>query len=390
MSDHSNYVAKFVELPAPDNIPTPCSSKDNIKTLSCDIDTNTFDKLKSALVTEVLSAIKGADFAISQTASQQRKRHATNIEDSSDTVSLCADKYRRLIDESVPESSSENILPGGSPSEKSSDDFGDLLDHRQAAASQKKAADNNIDVVEDILLQVDEEMPQDVDYGLPIRKNLADRVISHFMTRSRQSETKKQILNRHKLPENCSDIEVPKLHNSVLSMKSFNEYQKRNEKQLYSMQAMLVKATTAVVSIVDAALSADANSKVVDTKDIVRNSLDAITLMGCVSHEISLKRKQNVKPAFSPQFQPLCSSSRPVTKYLLGDDLQKGMKEAQEASRLSNNISRHSPKYFPQQQSAKYPLVSSASKTNKPSFLEKGKKPQQGRQKAPFRNNRHR
>lgn len=52
----------------------------------------------------------------------------------------------------------------------------------------------HVDVYEDILSQLDTEYNIDKNLGDTIKQNLADRILS---------QSKKAIVQRHKLPENC-------------------------------------------------------------------------------------------------------------------------------------------------------------------------------------------
>jgi len=86
-------------------------------------------------------------------------------------------------------------------------------------------------------------------------------------------------------------------------------------------------------------------------------------MVGHASHTISSFRKKNLKPSLSAQFSALYNPNRPTTKYLLGDDLNKCMQEAQESSKLAKTYSSSAyTKRFEKSQ-------------EKTSFLGRGKKP---------------
>ena len=168
-----------------------------------------------------------------------------------------------------------------------------------------------------------------------VKDNLAKLIIIHHKQKSQQSHIKKEICNRHKLPANCTDIAVAKMNKSVMTMKTCSEYQKCNdEKSFYDIQSTLLRATSAMITTMDQALKADEAGKIISTKNLVLNCLDAVTLLGYASSEINKKRNQNVRSSLNPQYRDLCNPNREVTEYLLGDNLQKGMKEAQECAQL--------------------------------------------------------
>jgi len=65
------------------------------------------------------------------------------------------------------------------------------------ATSQKSSTSKHdgpaLDMSEEILSQVDKEMPATVELGLDIKENLAKRIVAQFKERSQKSEVKRQI-----------------------------------------------------------------------------------------------------------------------------------------------------------------------------------------------------
>ena len=131
--------------------------------------------------------------------------------------------------------SPELKFPRVNPSDKISlngDNMSDLFPNRRVCHTN----DHDLNMAEDILLQVDNDKTQCVDLRDNVKDNLAKLVIIHHKQKSQQSHIKKEICNRHKLPANCTDIAVPKMNKSVMTMKTFSEYQKRNdEKSFYDI-----------------------------------------------------------------------------------------------------------------------------------------------------------
>ena len=120
-------------------------------------------------------------------------------------------------------------------------------------------------------------MPNNIKYGVDIPKNLASRVVDHFFEKSDSSEARKLIVER--LPSNCADVRIPKLRESVLNMRSFTEYAKRHEKSLFSLQTAIVQGVSCFTNLLDEALAAEDKSQVLDTKVLLRNYFDGITML---------------------------------------------------------------------------------------------------------------
>jgi len=306
-----------------------------------------------------------------------------------DEVSLHADKYRAIENTQSDVSSENNPRAESFENENYSDLFQNKSPEKTTSHNSLKGVvqpcEPRLDITEEILSQVDKEMPAAVELGPDIKENLAKRIVVQFKERSQKTEVKRQICKNYIVPGNCASLAVPKINPPILGMKSFSEYHKRTERALYDTQLTLLKASSAVIEIANSLLVADETSKIADTKKLVKNSLDAITLIGSASSEISNRRKQNIRPTLQPNFRELCSSTRPVTEFLLGDDLQKGMKEAQEANKLQN-LTSGSSGYNSRRYENSFASTSFRSKQdmharNKKSFLEKGKNPQQSHRK---------
>jgi len=256
---------------------------------------------------------------------------------------------------------------------------------------------NSDEFTNDILAMVDSEMPQITAVGEPIPQNIADRVISHFLEKSRNLIIRKEIAARHILPSNCEKLTVPVLSSPIMNL--LTDIQKRNERQFFNLQQNLLNSTVAIADIIEKTLVAESSSQIVNVKDIVKSCLDAVTLLGHTTSDINVYRKQNIRYALNYQYKELCNPSRPVTKLLLGDDLHKSMKEVQETSQLTNSLKQNYTKKF--DNSRKYNSSTVSSKfehekynnfnryqnNSKPKptgsyFLEKGKKPQQGHRRG--------
>lgn len=286
----------------------------------------TDNDMRQAIIADVLSAIRKE---FSPLLHGQRRRP---LPPSEDAQSVHADKYRFVDDEdNIPEDTSsehdndnndennlprhslENTIPG--------DNMSDLFTPNKHGGKSYR----DLDVAEDILLQVDNEMPQSLDLGEKIKENVATRVTAHFLEKCLIPEVKKKVGKRHLLPENCTKMAVPKMNKCIFNLKSFSEFQTRNERNLYNTQQTLLSATSAIIEVVEKILQSDEGKKPLNSKDVVMNCLDAITLLGSVNTDLNNKRKQNVRTSLNPQYRDLCNPSRPCNEFLLGDDLQKGM-----------------------------------------------------------------
>ena len=162
---------------------------------------------KQSIITDVLAALKEHlplmlnKNTISQDEIDGISIHAENSIVGYEEISLNENIPGDISSvKNIPgDGSPENKFPRVNPSDKISlngDNMSDLFPNRQVSHPN----DHDLNVTEDILLQVDSEMPQCVDLGDNVKDNLAKRVIIHHKQKSQQSHIKKEICNRHKLP----------------------------------------------------------------------------------------------------------------------------------------------------------------------------------------------
>ena len=293
---------------------------------------------------------------------------------SEDSISIAAaSDFSQDASISVPGASPEKeSVPEGPPSEKrprfDNDDFSDLLPKK---APQNQDEPPILDLCQEFFNQLDKEMPDQVEYCDKVGDKIAERLVQNFKVKADNAEARKLIAARHRLPANCKEICVPKLRDSLLNVKSFNEYAKRTERSYYNLQLSLTQAVSCFVDTIVDTITAEERSQVVDSRAILRNCFDGLTLLGHSSNTISNLRKKNLKPALNSQYQALCNPSRPTTQFLLGDDLNKGMQEAQESSKLSKVDKRVVIKTNSSSRSFDKHNRSSSSSS---SFLERGNK----------------
>ena len=252
--------------------------------------------------------------------------------------------------------------------------------------------DGQLDICEELLRLCEDDVRITDDYGPKIRQAIAERVIKYFTKGALQSDARAVIFKKHKLAENISEIDTPKMNTGVLKKESMNhKYISSREKTLYNIQNNVSRSAMAMTTIITHAMAKEEKSEMMNPKDITTTCLEALTLLGYVSKQLSNQRKDNIKSGINDELRSLCDHERPTTKYLLGDDLSKGAKEARELSKLSKktqqkrgnssgNTSRNSSSnssgnwggnnrksgYSSQQSSSSYP--------SQKSFLSKGPK----------------
>ena len=95
------------------------------------------------------------------------------------------------------------------------------------------------------------------------------------------------------------------------------------------MQKNIQKAAAALVRVTDGLLQANRN-----IKETIKRNLDAISLLGHISKDLSSLRRQKLKPALHPKCAGLCDLEYTDTKQLFGEDISKRLVKAKEVGGL--------------------------------------------------------
>ena len=142
----------------------------------------------------------------------------------------------------------------------------------------------------DILSQTDLEEDVDSQTGSKISESLPERGEFKWQTKL----TLDQLMEKSEnplVPENCPKLSVPLANKELFSQ--LNNTQKIADLRLRNLQKNIQKATIALVQVTDNLLQDKG-----ETKPMIKNSLNAIFIMGHSLQDISTMRCQKVKNHF--------------------------------------------------------------------------------------------
>ena len=205
----------------------------------------------------------------------------------------------------------------------------------------------NINESEDSLLkELETAIQEEEKKGPKIRQQLADIALKRWGKKLRQ-EKLSGTLDKHYPPENCSDMNVPRINPEIWAQ--LNAFKKKADLRLANMQQTLQRATSATLAMCDKVLSlkdTDAPAQ----KEIIGAGVDTIALLGHVGADLSGLRREQIKPALKQEFHALCFKELEPgpSKLLFGEDLAKQIRDAKETTRIGNTVgsgSRHDRKY---------------------------------------------
>ena len=253
--------------------------------------------IKDTIIKEVLEAIKqyavasnvGGLIGPSQNSFDGafhpgiKRPHPDNDPDS---VSLHAESCGPLVREdghtesAIPKENSFVAITQGT-----NDNMSDLFPQK---AVSKAVQEQQLDIAEDILAQVDEEMPSMENFGDKILDNLAKRLVTQFQLD--QNSISKDMISRNKLPENCADIAVPAINDMIKDIKNFDAIRPA-ERRFYNIQTHIMRATAVIANIANMVLMADKDAKMVDSKTLIRSALDGVVFLGQAQSLLNNARK---------------------------------------------------------------------------------------------------
>ena len=144
------------------------------------------------------------------------------------------------------------------------------------------------------------------------------------------------LLTKYDPPENCEDITVTRANSEI--WQSLNSLWKKADLRLANLQQAFQKATYATLTNVDTLLRVtDLNGPT--KKELLTSSIDIVASIGHAASEISLLRREQMKPALKPEYHALCSSeTKASAKFLFGEDLAKQVRDVKETHRIGNTV----------------------------------------------------
>ena len=176
----------------------------------------------------------------------------------------------------------------------------------------------------------------DVDQGGPIRNDVA-KSLTHALSYKLEETKLKEAMERHKCPSNCYPLQTPMVNPQIWS--NITSRSRSHDFKLQRVEKPLVKGLIAM-SKLDKAYKLDPNI------------VDGLTLVANAAFELNCLRREMLKPDMNPQFHHLCkpptythdkkekTHSREYYSLLFGDELGKQVKELQEESKATYNVTK--------------------------------------------------
>lgn len=181
---------------------------------------------------------------------------------------------------------------------------------------------------------------------LPSVASIGNKVFATPITSTQAKEIHSKFLR----PKNLEKLVVPKVNAGIWS--HVQRYSRTGDLRLQTVQQHMIKAATATMQATEAAKKlCDKNCDAKDRKElpakIIKCLVDATALLGRGSYDVSLIRRQKLRPCLKEKYTGLCNESVPVTEELFGDDVSKAAKDIRQTEDVcKDNKSGYSGKFF--------------------------------------------
>ena len=130
---------------------------------------------------------------------------------------------------------------------------------------------------------------------------------------------------------------VPRVNPEIWAQ--MKAHKRQTDLRIRSIQQSLQKASVANLQSGDSILQTPSGLPDSVKKELVTHNIDAVALLGHTANELSLLRRQEIKPTLKLQYYPICNTDIPNSQLLFGDDLAKRVRDAQDTSKLTNKLS---------------------------------------------------
>ena len=197
------------------------------------------------------------------------------------------------------------------------------------------------------------------------------------------AEKLKSILDKYARPENCPGMTCKKVNPEI--WKLLNKSRKRKDGQLYHLQQTVLKVMFAILQTTNTLVESSSSR---GNNQILTNSIDTIDMLAHIHSNMSLLRKDQIKPALKNEYSAICDlEEQPNSKLLFGNELAKNLKEAKEASNLSFSMKSFTTKTYSANKKTVSTYKQGHSYSNK-KFLSLGQQRNKQRKKTPWKGGR--
>ena len=167
----------------------------------------------------------------------------------------------------------------------------------------------------------------------------------------------KALAEKHCSPENvnCNLLTVPRVNEGI-----WNYLPRASTKLdvgLQEAKKSAVHAAQAITLAVESLIQCKEEKTELDQKVLLDYLCDSLSFIGNASFQVSLKRRELLKPDLSKDFRSLCSPSTPLSCFLFGDELSKSVEDIPKANKIMAKVMPKKGKTSPDNRQDKRPFL---------------------------------
>jgi hypothetical protein len=151
-----------------------------------------------------------------------------------------------------------------------------------------------------------------------------------------EPEKLKNILQKHKRPQNCEQLYVPKVNPEIWY--KIPGHAKKKDIKLANLQDTLQTSVSAIMSSLDSIMQSHGLKEQTSLQMVASNLVDATALIGHVSKELSFKRRESIRPFLHHDFKQACSRTNKVESLLFGSDLAATAQKIKNTSKVMQSV----------------------------------------------------
>ena len=216
---------------------------------------------------------------------------------------------------------------------ESDDEIAKLLRCSEAETVSKERENEPDAGAQSLLDDLAKGLSDDETTGPNISQKLADITLKRW-GKQMNAEKLKSVLDKYIRPENCPGMTCKKVNPEIWQL--MNSKRKKTDIQLYNVQQTILKVMFATLQTTNTLVESISNT---GNSQLFANLIDTIALLAHAHSNLSLLRKDQIKPAIKQEYSAICTlEDQPDSKLLFGNDLAKNLKEAKEASHISSSM----------------------------------------------------
>ena len=205
-------------------------------------------------------------------------------------------------------------------------------------AEDKGGNDNNDCLTQDTKDDLMDSIASDLNADEHTGKDVSDKLAKLVKKRWSEKLTSNKLsekLKKYPRPGNLQNLTVPKVNPEIWA--NMNHTGKRVDLRAANTQNIVSKVGSILAKCTDTLLTArnKKQSKEMNLDELIGSHTDALALLGHAQHELSIKRRDAIRPSLDKDYTGLCSQNVPITSLLFGDDLQQQLNTIKASNKIT-------------------------------------------------------